>query len=141
MKKMLMMAVMVMMLAFSAVCSASNGSVLDAQEKIVTNFLNGSNFKSVAALMNDEMKKNWDEKTYDNFKAQIAKDFGKINTNDLILVEKHKDADILLYQVTSEKVPAARFVFLFQVVKEKPLLADFNVMLPKKEEAPAAEQK
>ena len=134
MKKMLMMAVMVMMLAFSAVCNASNGSVLDAQEKIVSNFLNGSNFKSVAAVMNDEMKKNWDEKTYNNFKAQIEKDFGKINTNDLILVEKHKDADILLYQVTSEKVPAARFVFLFQVVKEKPMLADFNVMLPKKEE-------
>ena len=131
---------MVLTLAFSAVCSASNGSLLDAQEKIVGNFLKGTNYKSVSALMNDDMKKNWDEKTYNNFKEQIAKDFGKINTQDLILVEKHKNADILLYQVTSEKVPAARFVFLFQVEKEKPMLADFNVMLPKKEEA-AAEKK
>lgn len=137
MKKMLMMVVMVLTLAFSAVCSASNGSLLDAQEKIVGNFLKGTNYKSVSALMNDDMKKNWDEKTYNNFKEQIAKDFGKINTQDLILVEKHKNADILLYQVTSEKVPAARFVFLFQVEKEKPMLADFNVMLPKKEEAAA----
>ena len=140
MKKMLMMVVMVLTLAFSAVCSASNGSLLDAQEKIVGNFLKGTNYKSVSALMNDDMKKNWDEKTYNNFKEQIAKDFGKINTQDLILVEKHKNADILLYQVTSEKVPAARFVFLFQVEKDKPMLADFNVMLPKKEEA-AAEKK
>ena len=140
MKKMLMMVVMVLTLAFSAVCSASNGSLLDAQEKIVGNFLKGTNYKSVSALMNDDMKKNWDEKTYNNFKEQIAKDFGKINTQDLILVEKHKNADILLYQVTSEKVPAARFVFLFQVEKEKPMMADFNVMLPKKEEA-AAEKK
>lgn len=140
MKKMLMMVVMVLTLAFSAVCSASNGSLLDAQEKIVGNFLKGTNYKSVSALMNDDMKKNWDEKTYNNFKEQIAKDFGKINTQDLILVEKHKNADILLYQVTSEKVPAARFVFLFQVEKEKPMLADFNVMLPKKEEV-AAEKK
>ena len=140
MKKMLMMVVMVLTLAFSAVCSASNGSLLDAQEKIVGNFLKGTNYKSVSAVMNDDMKKNWDEKTYNNFKEQIAKDFGKINTQDLILVEKHKNADILLYQVTSEKVPAARFVFLFQVEKEKPMLADFNVMLPKKEEA-AAEKK
>ena len=140
MKKMLMMVVMVLTLAFSAVCSASNGSLLDAQEKIVGNFLKGTNYKSVSALMNDDMKKNWDEKTYNNFKEQIAKDFGKINTQDLILVEKHKNADILLYQVTSEKVPAARFVFLFQVEKEKPMLADFNVMLPKEEEA-AAEKK
>lgn len=140
MKKMLMMVVMVLTLAFSAVCSASNGSLLDAQEKIVGNFLKGTNYKSVSALMNDDMKKNWDAKTYNNFKEQIAKDFGKINTQDLILVEKHKNADILLYQVTSEKVPAARFVFLFQVEKEKPMLADFNVMLPKKEEA-ATEKK
>lgn len=140
MKKMLMMVVMVLTLAFSAVCSASNGSLLDAQEKIVGNFLKGTNYKSVSAVMNDDMKKNWDEKTYNNFKEQIAKDFGKINTQDLILVEKHKNADILLYQITSEKVPAARFVFLFQVEKEKPMLADFNVMLPKKEEA-AAEKK
>ena len=140
MKKMLMMVVMVLTLAFSAVCSASNGSLLDAQEKIVGNFLKGTNYKSVSAVMNDDMKKNWDEKAYNNFKEQIAKDFGKINTQDLIIVEKHKNADILLYQVTSEKVPAARFVFLFQVEKEKPMLADFNVMLPKKEEA-AAEQK
>ena len=140
MKKMLMMVVMVLTLAFSAVCSASNGSLLDAQEKIVGNFLKGTNYKSVSALMNDDMKKNWDEKTYNNFKEQIAKDFGKINTQDLILVEKHKNADILLYQVTSEKVPAARFVFLFTVEKEKTMLADFNVMLPKKEEA-AAEKK
>lgn len=135
MKKILMMVVMVLTLAFSAVCSASNGSLLDAQEKIVGDFLKGTNYKSVSAVMNDDMKKNWDEKTYANFKEQIAKDFGKINTQELILVEKHKNADILLYQVTSEKVPAARFVFLFQVEKEKPMLADFNVILPKKEEA------
>lgn len=141
MKKMLMMVVMVLTLAFSAVCSASNGSVLDAQEKIVKNFLNSSNYKSVAAVMNEDMKKNWDEKAYTNFKSQIEKDFGKINTNNLILVKKHQNADILLYQVASEKVPAARFVFLFQVEKEKPLLADFNVMLPQKEDAAAAEKK
>ena len=77
MKKMLMMVVMVLTLAFSAVCSVSNGSLLDAQEKIVGNFLKGTNYKSVSALMNDDMKKNWDEKTYNNFKEQIAKDSAK----------------------------------------------------------------
>lgn len=99
---------MVMMLAFSAVCSASNGKVLDSEEALAAKFLNGD-FKAVSAVMSDDMKKNWDEKAYANFKEQITKNFGKINTNQLIVVEKHKDADILLYQVASEKSSGSSF--------------------------------
>lgn len=136
MKKIVMMFVMVMMLAFSAVCSASNGKVLDSEEALAAKFLNGD-FKAVSAVMSDDMKKNWDEKAYANFKEQITKNFGKINTNQLIVVEKHKDADILLYQVASEKVPAARFVFLFSVKGEKAMLSDFNILLPQQKDAVA----
>lgn len=84
-----MMFVMVMMLAFSAVCSASNGKVLDSEEALAAKFLNGD-FKAVSAVMSDDMKKNWDEKAYANFKEQITKNFGKINTNQLIVVENIK---------------------------------------------------
>ncbi len=142
MKKIVMMVVMMMMLAISAVCSASNGKVLDAEEAIAAKFLAGGNYNAVSSVMADEMKKNWDEKTYSNFQAQIAKDFGKLTTNQLIVVEKHKNADVLLYQVTAEKMPAARFVYLFELNGEKALLKDFSVMLPQKpEEAKVAEKK
>lgn len=142
MKKILMLVTMVMMLAFSAVCSASNGKVLDAEEALVAKFLNGGNYKAVSVIMTPEMQKNWDEKAYSNFQETLAKDFGKLNSNQLIVVEKHKDADVLLYQVAAEKIPAARFVYLFKLSGEKPLLNDFSVMLPqKKEEAAAAEKK
>ena len=142
MKKILMLVTMVMMLAFSAVCSASNGKVLDAEEALVAKFLAGGNYKTVSVVMTPEMQKNWDEKAYSNFQETLAKDFGKLNTNQLIVVEKHKDADVLLYQVAAEKIPAARFVYLFKLNGEKPLLNDFSVMLPqKKDEAAAAEKK
>lgn len=142
MKKIVMMVVMMMMLAISAACSASNGKVLDAEEAIVAKFLAGGNYNSVSSVMADEMKKNWDEKTYSNFQAQIAKDFGKLTTNQLIVVEKHKNADVLLYQVTAEKMPAARFVYLFELNGEKAMLKDFSVMLPQKqEETKAADKK
>lgn len=134
MKKIVMMVVMMMMLAISAVCSASNGKVLDAEEAIVAKFLAGGNYNAVSSVMTDEMKKNWDEKTYSNFQVQIAKDFGKLTTNQLIVVEKHKNADVLLYQVTAEKMPAARFVYLFELNGEKAMLKDFSVMLPQKQE-------
>lgn len=136
---------MVMMLAISAICSASNGTVLDAEENIASRFLTGGNYKAVTSLMTADMQKNWDESSYNNFQAQIAKDFGKITTNQLIVVEKHKDADVLLYQVASEKIPAARFVYLFLLNGEKPLLSDFSVMLPQQKTdnnaaAPAQQQ-
>lgn len=137
MKKIILMLAMVMVMAFSAVCSASNGKVLDAEEGIAAKFLNGANYNAVVSVMSDEMKKNWDEKSYANFKEELNKNFGKISTNQLIVLEKHDGADLLLYQVASEKIPAARFVYLFSVQGEKPLLSDFRIMLPqvKKEEA------
>lgn len=134
MKKILMLVTMVMMLAFSAVCSASNGKVLDAEEALAAKFLTAGNYKAVSALMTPEMQKNWDEKAYTNFQSTLANDFGKLNTNQLIVVEKHKNADVLLYQVAAEKVPAVRFVYLFKLNGEKPLLDDFSVMLPQKKE-------
>lgn len=78
---------MIMMLAVSAVCSASNGKVLDAEEAIVDKFINGGNYKAVTSMMTEDMQKNWDEKAYNNLHAQLAKDFGKLTTNQLIVVE------------------------------------------------------
>ena len=68
----------------------------------------------------------------------MAKDFGKLTTNKLRIIEKFDDADVLTYQIIAEKVPAARFIFVFVLNGEKPLLNDLRVMLPKaQEEAPA----
>lgn len=141
MKKILMLLTMVLMLAVSAVCSASNGKVLDAEEALIAKFLAGGNYKAVSTLMTAEMQKNWDEKSYTNFQSTLAQDFGKLTTNQLIVVEKHKDADVLLYQVAGEKIPAARFVYLFKLNGEKPLLDDFSVMLPQKKEEAAEKNK
>ena len=130
MKKILMLVTMIMMLAVSAVCSASNGKVLDAEEVIVDKFINGGNYKAVTSMMTEDMQKNWDEKAYNNLHA-----------NQLIVVEKHNGADVLLYQVAAEKKPAARFVYLFKLNGEKPLLNDFSVMLPQQKEAAKEEAK
>lgn len=132
MKKILMLVTMVMMLAFSAVCSASNGKVLDAEEALAAKFLTAGNYKAVSALMTPEMQKNWDEKAYTNFQNTLANDFGKVNTNQLRIVEKHDNADAVIYQVVTEKVPAMRFVYIFKIAGDKPLLDDFYIIFPQK---------
>ena len=134
MKKILMLVTMVMMLAVSAVCSASNGKVLDSEEAIAAKFISGGNYKAITSMMTEDMQKNWDEKAYTNLQAQLA-------TNQLLVVEKHNGADVLLYQVAAEKKPAARFVYLFKLNGEKPLLHDFSVMLPQQKEAAKEEAK
>ena len=141
MKKILMLVTMVMMLAFSAVCSASNGKVLDSEEAIAAKFISGGNYKAITSMMTEDMQKNWDEKAYTNLQAQLAKDFGKLTTNQLLVVEKHNGADVLLYQVAAEKKPDARFVYFFKLNGGKPLLHDFSVMLPQQKDAAKEEAK
>ena len=138
MKKIVLFLVTLLVLAFNAVCSAASGKVLDAEEAIVAKFIAGGNFKAVSPLLSAEMQKNWNEKSYSNFQNSLAKDFGKLTTNKLRIIEKFDDADVLTYQIIAEKVPAAHFIFVFVLNGEKPLLNDLRVMLPKaQEEAPA----
>ena len=133
-----MLAVMLLTLAFSAVCSAASGKVLDAEEAIVAKFMEG-NYKAGSSLISADMQKNFTETAYANFHAQLAKDFGKLTTNKLRVIEKFDDADVLTYQIIAEKVPAARFVYVFVLNGDKPLLNDLRVLLPKpqQEAAPA----
>ncbi len=140
MKKILMLAVMVMMLAVSAVCSAAGGKILDAEENIVEKFIGGGNYKSVSALMDTDMQKDWDEAAYGNMQEQIGKNFGRLTTHRLRIIQKLDDADVLIYQVISEKIPSARFMYVFVLNGEKPLLSDFVIQLPQQEEAPAQQQ-
>lgn len=138
MKKFVMLVAMVMMLTVSAVCSASSGSTLDAEEAMVNKFLTSANYKAVVSQMTENMKKDWDEKAYGNFKEQV----GKITLNKLRIVQKLDDADILEYQVVSDKLPRAGFQFVFLFNGDKPVMERFGVAVPQpKEEEKAAEGK
>ena len=134
MKKLVMLCVMVLTLAISAVASAASGKVLDAEEAIVAKFIEGGNYKAITASLSAEMQQNWDEKAYTNMQQQVANNFGKLTTNKLRIIEKFDDADILTYQIVGEKIPAARFVYVFMLNGEKPLLHDFRILMPKAKE-------
>ncbi|MDY6029963.1 MAG: hypothetical protein SPI71_06870 [Acidaminococcaceae bacterium] len=141
MKKILMLLTMVMMLGFSAVCSASNGKLLDAEEAAAQKFFNGGSFKVAGSVFGENMKKNWDEKSYNNFKDAFAKEFGKVLSSEMAFLEKRGATDVLVYQIKTEKVPVARVAYLFSVNGDKAFLEDFNIILPQKEQAKAAEEK
>jgi len=136
MKKIVMLLVMLLTLGLSTVCSAASGKILDAEEAIVAKFMEG-NYKAISPSISAEMQKNFTETAYANFHSQLATDFGKVTTNKLRVVEKFDDADVLTYQIIAEKVPAARFVYVFVLNGEKPLLNDLKVLLPKPQQEAA----
>ena len=73
------MLTMVLVLGFSAICSASNGKVLDAEEAMVNKFLAASNYSAVTSMMTDGMKKDFTEEVFKNFKEQMDKNFGAVS--------------------------------------------------------------
>ncbi len=141
MKKFILMLTMLMLLAFSAVCSASNGKVLDAEEAIVTKFLNAKDYKAVTSMMTADMQKDFTAETFGNFKVQLAKNFGEMKTNKLFMVEKGEGVDVLRYVSSFAKQPEAQFIFMFVLNGEKPLLQKFALMLPPAPKAEAAPAK
>lgn len=138
MKKILLMLTMVVVLGFSAICSASNGKVLDAEEGMVNKFLGASNYSAITSIMSEDMKKDFTEEIFKNFKEQMDKNFGTISEKHLIVVEKSANSDILNYSMKFAKQPEAMMSFLFSVNNEKPLLRDFGIALPQKEETKEA---
>lgn len=141
MKKIVVMLTMVLMMAFTAVCSASNGKVLDNEEAMIDKFLSASKYSAITSMMTEDMQKEFNEETFNNFREQLNKNFGKLNEKQLFLVEKGNKVDVLRYQSKFELVPEAQFVFMFKVENEKPLLAKFALALPPKENAEKAENK
>ena len=64
----------------------------------------------------------------------MDKNFGAVSEKRLVVIEKGADADILRYSMKFAKQPEAMMSFLFAVKNEKPLLGDFGIALPQKEE-------
>ena len=134
MKKIIMLITMIMMLAFSAVCSAADGKTLQAEEAAANKFFNAKNYAAAAAVMTEDMKKNFDEKAFENFQKFKA-EIGTQQVKTLRVVQFLDDAHVLVYQVKYDKAPINQFTFVFSA--DKPLLLDFGMAAPKKEAAPA----
>lgn len=135
MKKILLI-VMMLVMCVSSACFASDGSVLDAEGKMVDQFLNASSYKNVSSILSNGLKEKFDEKAFIEFKAGIDKELGKATDKQLVVVNKFPQNDRLIYGVQFEKGPVMRLIVEFELNGEKPLLAGFVLDQPQ----PAGEQ-
>ncbi len=135
MKKILLLLSMMIMLSVAVVGSAANSRMLEEEDAIAQKFINGGSYNNVASVMTEEMKNNWDEKAYSNYQAQM----GKVTFNKLRIVQFLDDVDVLTYQVVTDKVPVARYQFVFKQEKGKLVLFDFGIGVPQDNAEPKAE--
>ncbi len=129
MKKIVFMLATMLMLAVSSVCSATPGKVLDSEIAIIEKYVSAPNYKAVEPMLTAELKKDFSEAAYDNFK----KAFGNNTKKKLLAINKYDDGDAVIYMMAFEKVPAVMFQFIFEVNNEKPMLAGASFELPPKD--------
>lgn len=142
MKKILLI-VMMLVMCVSSACFASDGSVLDAEAKMVDQFLNASSYKNVSSILSDDMKANFDETKFNEYKASITKDLGAFKEKQLVNVIKRPGVDRLVYGAGFDGGKVMMVIADFAVNNEKPLLLNIAIVppQPQKDQAQADQNK
>ena len=130
MKKILLI-VMMLVMCVSSACFASDGSVLDAEAKMVDQFLNASSYKNVSSILSADMKANFDETKFNEYKASITNDLGAYKEKQLVNLIKRPGVDRVVYGAGFEKGQVMMVIADFAVDgKEKPLLLNIAIVPP-----------
>ena len=137
MKKILLI-VMMLVMCVSSACFASDGSVLDAdgsvldaEAKMVDQFLNASSYKNVSSILSADMKDNFDETKFNEYKASITNDLGAYKEKQLVNLIKRPGVDRVVYGAGFEKGQVMMVIADFAVdSKEKPLLLNIAIVPP-----------
>ena len=141
MKKILLI-VMMLVMCVSSACFASDGSVLDAEAKMVDQFLNASSYKNVSSILSADMKANFDETKFNEYKAfdetkfneyraSITNDLGAYKEKQLVNLIKRPGVDRVVYGAGFEKGQVMMVIADFAVdSKEKPLLLNIAIVPP-----------
>lgn len=119
MKKILFTLTLIMMMAFSGLCFASDGSDLNKEQKIAENFMGvftkeqAPEYAIVSKDFSDNLKKSVSERTYKKLPAEIKEKFGNVKNVDFRTFEKLGQEDRVTYIASFDKQPVAAIVFIF----------------------------
>ncbi|MBQ9698965.1 MAG: hypothetical protein IJ657_03265 [Acidaminococcaceae bacterium] len=130
MKKKFTLFLMAVMMSFSAMCFASHGTDLDAEEKIVDQFFAGKDYNKIVASLEPALAKDLTADRYKEIFADMEKTLGKLTQKDLRVFRVFEDGHILSYAAKYEKAPAMEIDVVFKKDKGKLIMADFRVLDP-----------
>ncbi len=131
MKKKVVFFLMAIMMSFSAMCFASYGTDLDAENKIVDQFFAGGDYKKVSAFMEPALAKDLTEERYKNMFTELNKELGKMISKDLFGYRLGENGQHLLsYAAKFEKGAVMALDVLFKAEKGKYTISNFRMVDP-----------
>lgn len=144
MKKRFFLFVVAFVMCIASSCfAADNGTLLSAEEKISTKFINAlitdtTAYEEIKSDLTVEMAKNLNSKKFSEVKGQIKSQFGKVSNTKLAILEKHDKVDRLFYIANGTKEKVIEIMLAYDNTGKKPLI-DFLTMraLPVQEQAAA----
>jgi hypothetical protein len=147
MKKRILLVFAVIMLCFSAVCSAaSNGALLSSEEKVadkVFSVISGeSAYVDLVGDFSTGLVKNLPENKFTELKKAVKDKLGTLKEPQLAVLQKFGNADRVIYVAKGTKVQAVEIAMTFEVTGRKPLLNEISLRpLEVKKQAPATDKK
>ncbi len=145
MKKKLLFIVF-LLVCFVNTCFASNGSVLDEEEKIADFFMGAvkgkGEYAELASNFTPGFAKAFTAVKFKETKEKVTTTFGDVKNVKLYSLEKLDKADRVIYLADATKVPNVEFSFVFSNASSKPLLDAIVIRAVEvKKQAPAKQVK
>lgn len=118
MKKIVLIFVAVMIMAFSSVCMAADGGDLNKDQKVAETFISGITTEKVVydkfvANFDNGLKSKIDAKAYDALKNDVKTKFGDFKESKFYSFERYDNQDKITYIASFSKEEIIAMVFVF----------------------------
>ena len=118
MKKIVLIFLAVMMMAFSNVCMAADGGDLTTDQKVAETFISGITTEKVVydkfvANFDNGLKSKIDAKAYDALKNDVKTKFGDLKESKFYSFERYDNQDKVTYIASFSKEEIIAMVFVF----------------------------
>lgn len=118
MKKIVLIFVVIMMMAFSSVCMAADGGDLNKDQKVAETFISGITTEKViydkfVANFDNGLKSKIDAKAYEALKNDVKTKFGDFKESKFYSFERYDNQDKVTYIASFSKEEIIAMVFVF----------------------------
>lgn len=126
MKKIICILAASMMMAFGSICSASDSSDLNSEQKAAQLFIDAFRGEKVPAYdvlsrnFSDGLKNQFIEVNYNGLQRSMKSNFGKLTEDKFYVYQRQDQNDVVIYNATFDSNKQAQLIFIFD--KDKKLV-------------------
>lgn len=119
MKKFICVLAASMMMAFGSICSASDSSDLNSEQKTAQLFIDAFRGEKVPSYdvlsrnFSDGLKNQFTEANYSGLQRSMKSNFGKLTEDKFYVYQRQDQNDVVVYNATFDSNKQAQLIFVF----------------------------